>query len=239
MLNNSPNFNNLYLKGADIIDVDPSFSAMLFAQLLSEKFCTESSYGTAITNPIWDREYNEREEPVYIAGKKPYVEFFKEVIKSPYFDYWRHVYGEFDEIHINVNKVTTGGEMPWHFDGYDGTFLQLLCYPNMDDFNPDDGGHLLVGRPDTLYREGDPMPHWVPEKSLDDILTSNVEVTQRFVPNRNQIVILNNNDPSFVHKVTKLNVEKTRYTIIATLGFKSLWKMNKLKSGFYKDMQLL
>lgn len=239
MLNNSPNFNNLYLKGADFVDVDPSFSAMLFAQLLSEEFSGESSYGTAISNPIWDREYNEREEPVYVAGKKPYVEFFKEVIKSPYFDYWRHVYGEFDEIHINVNKVTAGGEMPWHFDGYDGTFLQLLCYPNMDDFNPDDGGHLLVGRPDTLYREGDPMPHWAPEKSLDDILTSNVEVTQRFVPNRNQIVVLNNNDPSFVHRVTKLNVEKTRYTIIATLGFKSLWKMNKLKSGFYKDMQLL
>jgi hypothetical protein len=239
MLSNSPNFNNLYLKGADIVDVDSSFSAMLFAQLLSEKFCTESSYGTAITNPVWDREYNEREEPVYVEGKKPYVEFFKEVIKSPYFDYWRHVYGEFDEIHVNINKVTSGGEMPWHFDGYDGTFLQILCYPNMDDFNPDDGGHLLVGRPDTLYREGDPMPHWVPEKSLDDILTSNVEVTQRFVPNINQVVVLNNNDPSFVHRVTKLSADKTRYTIIATLGFSSLWKTNTLKSGFYKDIQLL
>jgi hypothetical protein len=239
MLSNSPNFNNLYLKGADIVDVDPSFSAMLFAQLMSEEFSTESSYGASITNPIWDREYNEREEPIYIEGKKPYAEFFKEVIKSPYFDYWRNVYGEFDEIHVNVNKVMAGGEMPWHFDGYDGTFLQILCYPNMDDFNPDDGGHLLVGRPDTLYREGDPMPHWVPEKSLDDILTSNVEVTQRFVPNRNQIVVLNNNDPSFVHRVTKLSADKTRYTIIATLGFSSLWKTNTLKSGFYKDIQLL
>ena len=239
MLTNSPNFNNLYLKGADIVDVEYDFSAVLFAQLMAETFSTESSYGAAITNPIWDREYNEREEQVYVEGKKPYVEFFKEVIKSPYFDYWRNVYGEFDEIHVNVNKVMAGGEMPWHFDGYDGTFLQILCYPNMDDFNPDDGGHLLVGRPDTLYREGDPMPHWVPEKSLDDILTSNVEVTQRFVPNRNQIVVLNNNDPSFVHRVTKLSADKTRYTIIATLGFSSLWKTNTLKSGFYKDIQLL
>ena len=239
MLSNSPNFNNLYLKGADIVDVEYDFSAVLFAQLMAETFSTESSYGAAITNPIWDREYNEREEPVYIEGKKPYVEFFKEVIKSPYFDYWRNVYGEFDEIHVNVNKVMAGGEMPWHFDGYDGTFLQILCYPNIDDFNPDDGGHLLVGRPDTLYREGDPMPHWVPEKSLDDILTSNVEVTQRFVPNRNQIVVLNNNDPSFVHRVTKLSADKTRYTIIATLGFSSLWKTNTLKSGFYKDIKLL
>ena len=239
MLSNSPNFNNLYLKGADIVDVEYDFSAVLFAQLMAETFSTESSYGAAITNPIWDREYNEREEPVYIEGKKPYVEFFKEVIKSPYFDYWRNVYGEFDEIHVNVNKVMAGGEMPWHFDGYDGTFLQILCYPNMDDFNPDDGGHLLVGRPDTLYREGDPMPHWVPEKSLDDILTTNVEVTQRFVPNRNQVVVLNNNDPSFVHRVTKLSADKTRYTIIATLGFSSLWKTNTLKSGFYKDIQLL
>ena len=239
MLNRTPNFNDLYLKGADIVDVDPSFSAILFAQLMSEQFCTESSYGTEITNPIWDREYNEREDPIYIEGRQPYLEFFKEVINHPYFDYWKHVYGEFDEIHVNVNKVTAGGEMPWHFDGYDGTLLQLLCYPNMDDFSPEDGGHLLVGRPDTLFKEGDPMPHWVPEKSLDDILTPNVEITQRFVPNRNQIVVLNNSDPSFVHRVTQLKSDKTRYTVIATLGFSSLWSQNKLKSGYFKDTKLL
>lgn len=235
MLSKSPNYNNLYLKGADIVEVDSSFNGMLYSLLSTETFVGDG----IITSPIWDREYHEREDPIYIEGRQPYLDFFKEVVKQPYFDYWRHVYGEFDEIHVNINKVTQTGEMPWHFDGYDGTLLQILCYPNLDDFEESDGGHLLVGRPDTLYREGDPMPHWVPEKSLDDILTKNVEVTQRYVPNTHSVVILNNSDPSFVHRVTKLTSNKTRHTVIATLGFKSLWKQNKLKSGYYKDIKLL
>lgn len=235
MLNRTPNFNDLYLKGADIVDVDPSLNAMLYGMIMAETFTA----GGAIQNPVWDREYHERDLDVYVKGRQSYLEFFQEVVKSDYFDYWRHVYGDFDEIHININKVDQTGEMPWHFDGYDGTFLQLLCYPNMDDFTEDDGGLLLVGRPDTLYNESDPMPHWHPKSSLDKILTSNVEVTQRFIPNTNQIVVLNNSDPSFVHKVTRLTSDKTRYTIIATLGYSSLWSANKLKSGFYKDTKLL
>ena len=235
MLNRSPNFNDLYLKGADIVDVDASFNAMLYGLLMAESFVG----GGTIQSPDWDREYHERDLEIYVKGKQPYLEFFQEVVKSDYFDYWRHVYGDFDEIHININKVDQTGEMPWHFDGYDGTFLQILCYPNMDDFEETDGGHLLVGRPDKLWNEGDPMPHWDPQSSLDNILTKNVQVTQRYIPNRNQIVVLNNSDPSFVHRVTQLKADKTRYTIIATLGFSSLWSQNKLKLGHYKGTKLL
>ena len=235
MLNRSPNFNDLYLKGADIVEVDSSFNAMLYALLMSETF-----HGSgAIQNPIWDREYHERDEEIYVKGKQPYLEFFQEVIQSEYFDYWKHVYGDFDEIHVNINKVDQTGEMPWHFDGYDGTFLQILCYPNMDDFEEKDGGHFLVGRPDNLYKDGDPMPHWDPESSLDNILTNNVKVTQKYVPNRDSVVILNNSDPSFVHRVTQLKADKTRYTVIATLGYSSLWSNNKLKSGYFKGTKLL
>jgi len=235
MLNRSPNFNDLYLKGADIVEVDSSFNAMLYGLLMAETFVGDG----AIQNPDWDREYHERDLDVYVKGKQPYLEFFQEVVKSEYFDYWRHVYGDFDEIHVNINKVDQTGEMPWHFDGFDGTLLQILCYPNMDDFEEKDGGHFLVGRPDNLYRNGDPMPHWDPQSSLDNILTKNVKVTQKYVPNRNSVVILNNNDPSFVHRVTQLKADKTRYTIIATLGFSSLWSQNKLKLGHYKGTKLL
>ena len=235
MLNRTPNFNDLYLKGADIVEVDSSFNAMLYGLLMAETFVGNG----AIQNPVWDREYHERDLEIYTKGKQPYLEFFQEVVKSDYFDYWRYVYGDFDEIHININKVDQTGEMPWHFDGYDGTFLQILCYPNIDDFKEKDGGHLLVGRPDTLYNEADPMPHWDPESSLDNILTNNVKVTQKYVPNRDSVVILNNIDPSFVHRVTKLTADKKRYTIIATLGFSSLWSQNKLKLGHYKGTKLL
>ena len=230
-----PNFNDFYLKGADIVDVDPAFNAELYGLIVAESFVGDG----AIQNPIWDREYHERDLPVYVEGKKPYLEFFQDIVKLPYFDYWTHVYGDFDEIHININKVDQTGEMPWHFDGYDGTFLQILCYPNMDDFEEKDGGHLLVGRPSTLYTPGDPFPHWDPESSLDHILTNEVKITQKYVPNRNSVVLLNNNDPSFVHKVTKLTADKTRHTIIATLGFSSLWSQNKIKSGYYKDIKLI
>lgn len=235
MLNRTPNFNDLYLKGADIVDVDPSLNAMLYGMIMAETFTGDG----AIQNPVWDREYHERDLDVYLNGKQPYLEFFQEVVKSDYFDYWNHIYGDFDEIHININKVDQTGQMDWHFDGYDGTLLQLLCYPNMDDFEEKDGGHLLVGRPDTLYNEGDPMPHWHPKSSLDKILTRNVEVTQRFVPNTNQIVVLNNNDPSFVHKVTQLKADKQRHTVIATLGYGSLWSNNKIKSRYFKDTKLI
>jgi hypothetical protein len=235
MLNRTPNFNDLYLKGADIVDVDPSLNAMLYGMIMAETFTGDG----AIQNPVWDREYHERDLDVYVNGKQPYLEFFQEIVKSNYFDYWNHIYGDFDEIHININKVDQTGQMDWHFDGYDGTLLQLLCYPNMDDFVEKDGGHLLVGRPDTLYNEGDPMPHWHPKSSLDKILTSKVEVTQRFVPNTNQIVVLNNNDPSFVHKVTQLTADKQRHTVIATLGYSSLWSKNKIKSRYFKDTKLI
>lgn len=235
MLNSTPNFNDLYQKGADIVDVDSSLNAMLYGMLMAETFTGDG----AIQNPNWDREYHERHLDVYIKGRQPYLEFFQEIVKSDYFDYWRHVYGDFDEIHVNVNKVDQTGEMPWHFDGYDGTFLQLLCYPNMDDFTEDDGGLLLVGRPDIVSLPNDPLPHWHPESSLDQVLTDNVKVTQKYVPSRNQIVVLNNSDPSFVHRVSRLTSDKTRYTIIATLGYSSLWSANKLKSGYYKDTKLL
>jgi len=239
MIQEIPNFNDLYKKGADIVDVDPSFSAMLFSMLMSETFGTESSYGSIVQNPVWDREYHQRDQDVYIKGRQQYLEFFQDIVQLPYFDYWRHVYGDFDEIHVNINKVSQGGGLPWHFDGYDGTLLQILCYPNMDDFTEEDGGELLVGRPDILWKPGDPMPHWRPETSLDDILTDKVEITQRYTPHRNKIIILNNNDPSFVHKVTELTSDKTRYTVIATLGYSQLWGQNKLKSGYYKETQLL
>jgi hypothetical protein len=235
MLNRSPNFNDLYLKGADIVEVDSSFNAMLYGLLMAETFVGDG----AIQNPDWDREYHERDLEVYVKGKQPYLEFFQEVVKSDYFDYWKHIYGDFDEIHININKVDQTGEMPWHFDGYDGTFLQILCYPNIDDFEEKDGGHFLVGRPDNLYKDGDPMPHWDPKSSLDNILTNNVKVTQKYVPNRDSVVILNNIDPSFVHKVTQLKADKIRYTVIATLGYSSLWNNNKIKSRYFKDIKLI
>ena len=231
----TPDFNSLYLQGADIVPVEYTFNSILLSYLMQEVWHGDG----AIQNPIWDREYHERHLDVYKKGKQPYLEFFQAIVKEPYFDYWRHIYGEFDEIHVNVNKVDMTGEMDWHFDGYDGTFLQILAYPNLDDFIWDDGGHLLVGRPEVLSHEGDPMPHWSPETSLDKILTKRVDITKRFVPNNDHIVVLNNIDPSFVHKVTKLKADKSRHTVIATLGFKSLWEGNKIKSRYYKDIKLI
>ena len=230
-----PDFNNFYLKGADVVDVDPAFNAELYGLIAGESFVGDGR----IQNPIWDKEYHEQGIDQYIEGKQPYLNFFQKLIKEPYFDYWNYIYGDFDEIHININKVRRGGSLPWHFDGYDGTFLQILCYPNIEDFIESDGGHLLIGRPEFISRDNDPFPHWDPKSSLDRIPCRNIQVTKRYVPSRNNVVILNNIDPSFVHRVTELETDKNRHTIIATLGYKSLWRGNKIKSGYYRDIQLV
>lgn len=234
-------FEDYFGKGFDKVQIDPVINSTLFAYIMSEQFVEVGEYGGGVFAPSWDVEYNRRHEPEYQMHQKRYSEFFREmVLQADYFDYWRQLYGPFDEIQVNVNRIKKGSGLRWHWDGYDGTFMQLLLYPMTENFGPEDGGQIEFATVDRLNPnfEFKPLPHFFPEEKLDTYSPDAQFVNHTsFTPRNDYMVVMNNMDPRFIHRVNKVsdNCEKIRHTVVVHLGFKHNWKNNKLISGYYID----
>jgi len=72
----------------------------------------------------------------------------------------------------------------------------------------------------------DSFPHWQPSKGLNYI-ASDVQTTGKIKISNNKMIILNNQNPKFVHRVNK--TDALRYSVIASCGHDSHWCHNKIK----------
>ena len=115
-----------------------------------------------------------------------------------------------------INKLLRNEFMPWHWDGFDSTFIQILIY-----FGDLPNGTFKVGKLDrcttTFNRE---MPHYYPEKHFDAISEdAKFENIFEIEPQPNQIIIMNNLNPLFVHHITEIQKDTPRYTLMCGCGF--------------------
>ena len=81
-----------------------------------------------IFSPEWDCELPFRNIDYYENSLK-YSEIISQLIENHNeFNFWKLVYGKFDNYSIMINKLLRNEFMPWHWDGFDSTFIQILIY---------------------------------------------------------------------------------------------------------------
>ena len=121
-----------------------------------------------------------------------------------------------------------GSSMDWHWDGFDGTFLQLLFY-----LQPLKQGQFEVGiAKDVQVNSTDSFPHWQPDKGLNYIC-HDVESTGKIDITNDKMIVLNNYNPKFVHRVNE--TDALRYSVIVSCGYNSHWDNNKIKQYEIKE----
>lgn len=100
-------------------------------------------------------------------------------------------------------------ELGWHWDGYDAGDYVLLCYLSRNaEWRESQGGGLSLG---TRILDND----WL------GYAESNVTLHETIKPNHGQIVLINNQNPKFVHMTTKLaNSKMNRYTLSVSIALK-------------------
>jgi len=229
-------FNRYYNDGYDLVSVDQTLIDHLASYVLQENF-SDAPLHPGLSQPDWDADYTNI-TPEYYEKQSKYIDILKPIIDdSFYFDYWRTLYGNFDELVVSVNKMEKGSSMDWHWDGFDGSVLQLMLYVNLEKRTKEDGGLIEIGKSiDPMVNEDDPFPHWSPSTGLNEV-TGDVIVTGSLVPDNNVGIVLNNNNPTLVHRVTPLLTDKIRYSVLLQCGYKHNWNSNKLKNngGQYVD----
>jgi len=130
--------------------------------------------------------------------------------------------GDFSFFKVSINKMQPGSSMDWHWDGFDGTFIQLLFY-----LQPLQQGQFEVGVANKIQvKDTDSFPHWQPSKGLNYI-EGDVVSTGKIDINSNTMIILNNQNPKFVHRVNE--TDQLRYSVIASCGYDHHWAWNKIK----------
>lgn len=231
-----PNIRSYYGDGYDVVDIDLSVIDHLGSYILQENF-SDSPLHPGISQPDWDADYTNITKEFYEAQQK-YIDILKPLVeKENYFDYWRTLRGPFDELIVSINKMDKGSKMDWHWDGFDGSVLQLMLYVNLEERTREDGGCLEVGVSyEPMINQDDPFPHWSPETGLNKV-TGHVMSKCSYVPKNDKAIILNNDNPLFVHRVTECTTDKPRYSVLLQCGYKTLWDGNSLKNngGQYKD----
>lgn len=220
MIKQAPDLNSFFENGYDTSTIDRSFIDHLAGYVFSEQFGSGTYPG--VENPIWDRDYQDLDFNFYKSQEK-YVDLIKDLLKQNYFKYWNEIYGNFSFFKVSINKMQPGSSMDWHWDGFDGTFIQLLFY-----LQPLQQGQFEVGIANKIQvKNTDSFPHWQPSKGLNYI-GGDVKSTGKININNDTMIILNNQNPKFVHRVNE--TDQLRYSVIASCGYDHHWAYNKIKS---------
>jgi len=124
--------------------------------------------------------------------------FFIELLKA---------YGNFSTTHIMVHRYKKSNAMNWHHDVFDRSIVLALAYISDDSFTEIDGGVLEIGRC-CVDSSGTPIGQPI--------------VVSRHLPNTGVIVLINNTDPTLLHRVTPVTTQKIRTVVSCQLGFSDM-----------------
>jgi len=121
------------------------------------------------------------------------------------------MFGIFDYFFCTINKFTKSKGMPWHNDHIDGTFLTTLIYLTDHKWEDDYGGCLELG-----YIEE-------AENLIEPRLRPNqynlVKKIGRVTPTHGTVVTINNIHLPFCHRVSEMDTDAVRYTLMFHAGF--------------------
>ena len=213
-------------KGFTLLEINTDIYNDLYSLLQSENYIHDETRKDKknIFSPEWDCELPFRNIDYYENSLK-YSEIISQLIENRNeFNFWKLVYGKFDNYSIMINKLLRNEFMPWHWDGFDSTFIQILIY-----FGDLPNGTFKVGKLDrcttTFNRE---MPHYYPEKHFDAISEdAKFENIFEIEPQPNQVIIMNNLNPLFVHHITEIQKDTPRYTLMCGCGFENNISQNE------------
>jgi len=125
------------------------------------------------------------------------IDFFDTVKKDKFFHPIRDFLGNFTQGCPMINHYRQGDGMVWHTDSLDATIMTCCLYLTKDVFELKDGGWLGVG------------------KQTDEELV----IFDRILPNHGVLVIINNLDPTNLHRVDPVLSNKERNTLLFHLGY--------------------
>jgi hypothetical protein len=121
------------------------------------------------------------------------------------------LFGPFSYWFCTANRFTGGRGMMWHNDHVDASFSTVLIYLTEEDWKEDFGGCLEVGKISDASRMIEPR--------LNSNESGMVQTIGRIIPRHGTTVILNNLGLPFCHRVTPIEPNKTRYTLMFHFGY--------------------
>lgn len=169
-----------------------------------------------LQKPAWDLGRPSNEPP------EVYKQFFDAIAADKAFSWFHGVLGPFTQKTIMSTRIQRHGGIGFHHDVKESTAMIVLLYLTDLDFLLEDGGFLEMGRVSRLKTTA--MPD-------SDMLPFDAPI----IPKDGKLVFLNNLDPTFVHRVSQMVAEKSRFTISCQLGWLSnvshIWNNTKM----YRD----
>lgn len=115
--------------------------------------------------------------------------------------------GPFSSAHTILHRYHKSKAMNWHHDVFDRASVLILAYVNEHLFSEEDGGVLEIARCE-VNAEGFPV--------------GTPAVVHRVLPNPNTVVVINNTDPTVLHRVTPMKTSKTRTVLSCQLGYSEI-----------------
>lgn len=132
-------------------------------------------------------------------------DIFSEIAETmPFLEFFRSRYGPFSNINIMLQRYRVGHGMDWHSDVYDPCPIVILCYFKDYNYSSSDGGKLQIGEADITER-------YLP--------AGDVSVHGEVAPIDGRYVVLLNNNPRFLHRVTKFEGSGYRYSLVVQFGY--------------------
>lgn len=195
------NLNELFRDGFFVSSIELSVADRLLAEVKGDTFVSDKPGSPDIAE--WESDnpsQNQRIPPIYLA-------FMEGLGLGEATQHIRSHMGDWSRTNCMLQRGKKGDSMVWHHDSYDPMHLICMVYLSDDVWVPEDGGMLQLG-------EGD-----VNEQGLL-LDPSSVAIKASIPPNHGTVVWAINTNPRWVHRVTEIACEKTRYTMVGQFGYR-------------------
>ncbi|HBP1602414.1 2OG-Fe(II) oxygenase [Pseudomonas aeruginosa] len=208
--------NQLFRDGFFVSSIDRITADRLLAEIKADTFVEDRPGSPDIA--AWEVDnpsHNHNIPPVYLS-------FMEQLGLSEATKHLRSHMGDWSRINCMLQRGKKGDSMVWHHDSYDPMHLICLLYLSEDVWHPEDGGMLQLG-------EGDIDEHGF----LVD--PESVSIKASVSPNHGTLVWAINTNPRWVHRVTEIASEKTRYTMVGQFGYRENVMRTRVKEKYGRE----
>ncbi|HBO7921546.1 2OG-Fe(II) oxygenase [Pseudomonas aeruginosa] len=208
--------NQLFRDGFFVSSIDRITADRLLGEIKADTFVEDRPGSPDIA--AWEVDnpsQNHNIPPVYLS-------FMEQLGLSEATQHLRSHMGDWSRTNCMLQRGKKGDSMVWHHDSYDPMHLICLLYLSEDIWHPEDGGMLQLG-------EGDIDEHGF----LVD--PESVSIKASVSPNHGTLVWAINTNPRWVHRVTEIASEKTRYTMVGQFGYRENVMRTRVKEKYGRE----
>ena len=205
--------NQLFRDGFFVSSIPKDVADRLLVEAKNDSYLPDKPGSPDIAE--WEADnpsLNNQIPPVYLA-------FMEQLGLSEATRHMRAHMGDWSRTNVMLQRGKRGDSMVWHHDSYDPMHLICLVYLSDEHWEMSDGGLLQLG-------EGDIDEHGF----LVD--QGSVVVKASVPPNHGTIVWAINTNPRWVHRVTEIVCDKTRYTMVGQFGYRENVMRNRVAERY-------